>query len=63
MSLDEIEIRGLKEVSSQDDRGILDNNDHEVVSDNDYDKDLIGKPSEPAKMKVSDGLKLQEAFF
>ena len=57
--MDEIEIKGI---NSDDDRGVLDNNDHEVISD-DYDKNVIGKPQEPAKMKVSEGMNLQQAFF
>ena len=58
VSLDEIDVKVAKAPNSDDDRGILDNNDHEVVSDNDYDKALLGKPSEPAKIKVSEGLRL-----
>jgi len=56
ISLDDIEIMEQKEsVDDHDDRGILDNNDLDVVSDN---KDLkhVNSQSEPANMKVSEGL-------
>jgi hypothetical protein len=48
---------------SEEERGILDNNDHEIVNSSEEETDNMNSGNDLCKIKVSEGAKLHEIFF